>query len=73
MPEPAGERHGTVKDPHESPINVLGLVMSALAPSHCSCCHHEHLFFVLPMEYSGKDDIVKKFLLLVDSFGGLKR
>ena len=62
-----------MEDPRENPINVLGLVMSTVALSHCSCCCDVHLFFVLPVEYSGKDDIVKKFLLLVDSFGGLKR
>lgn len=32
MPEQVGERHEAIEDPNESPINLLGLVMSTWPP-----------------------------------------
>lgn len=38
MPQQAGERHGTVEDPSESPVSLLGLETSTEATNCCPCC-----------------------------------
>lgn len=66
MPQQVGERHGTVEDPSESLASLLGPEMSTEATTVVCIA-------VPPMEYSVKDDIVKKFSLRVHSFEDLKR
>lgn len=66
MPQQAGERHGTVEEPSESPVSLLGLETSTEATN----CFR---VAVPPMEYSVKGDVVKKFSLWVHSFEDSKR
>lgn len=72
IPEQAGGRHGAVKDPSESLINLLGLAMSTVTANHCPYCCDIYFFFVPPVEYSVRDHIVK-LLPSLDSLGDLKR